>query len=108
MPVMMPLKGRLEAVHPDRLVVQVADAAVDVSLDRVAPGAMARMLTVLPPNLDRYLARAGLHLAARDGENAWFDLQGVLLLATDDAPARSVAEAELERLRRAPPRRRKK
>lgn len=102
-----PVMGRLKSVEDDRLVLESGDATVDVSLDRVSPDAMARMLSMLPPSLDRYLTLAGLHIAARDGEEAWFDLQGALILATDDALAREVAEMELERLRRSPPRRRK-
>ncbi|NRA97732.1 MAG: hypothetical protein HRU14_16165 [Planctomycetes bacterium] len=100
--------GVLVSVEKDKLVLKVEAANVEVSLDRVAPRAMLRMLSVLTPSLDRYLARARLAVAARAGEDAWFDLQGALLLAGDDAPARALAEAELERLSRLPPRPRRK
>ena len=100
--------GVLVAVQKDQLVLKVEDATVEVSFDRVAPRAMLRMLSVLPPSLDRYLARARLDMAARAGEDAWFDLQGALLLAGDDAAARALVQAELERLRGSPPRPRRK
>lgn len=102
-----PASGVLEAVKKDKLVLQAEGATIEVSFDRVAPAAMLRMLSVLPPNLDRYLARARLAIAAREGEEAWFDLQGALVLSGDDAMARALAESELERLRRSPPRRRR-
>ncbi len=102
------VEGVLKSVEKDRLVLVVEGEEVEVPLDRVAPEEMLRMLSVLPPTLDRYLARGRLNLAMRAGEEAWFDFQAALLLVGEDPVARELAETELKRLRRSPPRGRRR
>lgn len=92
--------GTLKELQAGSLVVAHEGADVEVPISRVAPAEMARMLSGLPPTLDRYLARALLDLLAREPEDAWFDLQGARIICGDDADARKLVEAQLAELRK--------